>query len=86
MRTLIHCRNTPNRLVAETLEIFAPIAHRLGSSKSKASSRIFASNTSNPEKYIQVTTLHENKNKNRQRSLDDIKKRIADIISPTRFL
>ncbi len=67
-------------LSRETLEIFAPIAHRLGMFQIKSELEDICLKYLEPEKYIQVTTLLENKNKNRQRSLDDIKKRIADII------
>ncbi|MFA5236098.1 MAG: HD domain-containing protein, partial [Bacilli bacterium] len=67
-------------LSRETLEIFSPIAHRLGMFSIKSELEDICLKYLEPEKYLQVTSLLETKNKNRQRSLDDIKKRIADII------
>ncbi len=67
-------------LSRETLEIFAPIAHRLGMFQIKSELEDICLKYLEPDKYVQVTNLLESKNKFRQKSLDDIKKRIADII------
>lgn len=67
-------------LSRETLEIFAPIAHRLGMFQIKSELEDICLKYLEPDKYAQVTTLLEAKNKFRAKSLDDIKKRIADII------
>jgi len=81
MRTLDSLpRHRQIALSKETLEIFAPIAHRLGMFQIKSELEDICLKYTDPDKYNQVTMLLEAKNKYRQKSLDDIKKRIADII------
>lgn len=81
MRTLDYLR--PERQVAlakETLEVFAPIAHRLGMYTIKSELEDLCLKYIEPEKYQEIVELLDKKTRNRQKSLNDLKKRIADII------
>lgn len=73
----------PHRQIAlskETLEVFSPIAARLGMFNIKSELEDLALKYLEPVKYQNIVTLLEKKSENRQKSLDNIKKRIADII------
>lgn len=81
MRTLDSL--TPDRRIAlaqETLDVFAPIAHRLGINTIKSELEDLCLKYLEPDKYEEILDLMNKKTKNRQKSLDALKKRIADIL------
>lgn len=74
---------TPDRqkaLAKETLEVFTPIAHRLGIYTIQSELEDLSLKYIEPEKYNQILNLLNEKEKNRQESLESLKKRIADIL------
>ncbi len=79
MRTLDFL--SPDRqkaLARETLEVFAPIAHRLGMNTIKSELEDLSLKYLEPEKYEQIVKLVESKVKNGQKSLEQMSKKIAD--------
>ncbi|MDD3388827.1 MAG: bifunctional (p)ppGpp synthetase/guanosine-3',5'-bis(diphosphate) 3'-pyrophosphohydrolase [Bacilli bacterium] len=64
----------------ETLEVFVPIAHRLGIYNVKSEMEDLCLKYLEYPKYQEIMQMIEQRTKNRQKSLDDLKKRIADII------
>lgn len=67
-------------LANETLEVFAPIAHRLGINTIKSELEDLSLKYLKPEAYNEISNLLDKKTKYRTKSLDALKKRIADII------
>ncbi len=67
-------------LSKETLEVFAPIAHRLGMFKVKSELEDICISYLEPEKYSEIVDALDKKSRNLQRSLNELKKRIADIV------
>ena len=65
-------------LARETLEVFAPIAHRLGMNQVKSELEDLSLKYLEPEKYKEIVALVESKVKNGQKSLDLMSKKIAD--------
>ena len=65
-------------LSRETLEVFAPIAHRLGMNQVKSELEDLSLKYLEPEKYKEIVALVESKVKNGQKSLDQMSKKIAD--------
>jgi GTP pyrophosphokinase len=65
-------------LARETLEVFAPIAHRLGMNQIKSELEDLSLKYLEPEKYKEIVSLVESKVKNGQKSLDQMSKKIAD--------
>ncbi|MBS6441534.1 MAG: bifunctional (p)ppGpp synthetase/guanosine-3',5'-bis(diphosphate) 3'-pyrophosphohydrolase [Coprobacillus sp.] len=81
MRTLSWLK--PERQIAisrETLEVYAPIAHRLGINKIKSELEDLSLKYLEPEKYEEIVTLLNQRVKNRQESLGKLKKKIADAL------
>jgi GTP pyrophosphokinase len=81
MRTLDSL--SPERQIAlsrETLDVFAPIAHRLGINTIKSELEDLSLKYLKPEAYNQIVQLLDKKKTNRNKSLDALKKRIADIL------
>lgn len=79
MRTLDSLSKTRQTVLArETLEVFAPIAHRLGMYKVKSELEDLSLKYLEPEKYSLITELLNKKIKNGQKSLDQLSKKIAD--------
>ncbi|MFA5421293.1 MAG: bifunctional (p)ppGpp synthetase/guanosine-3',5'-bis(diphosphate) 3'-pyrophosphohydrolase [Bacilli bacterium] len=81
MRTLSSLDN--NRQLAlsrETLEVFVPIAHRLGINTIKSELEDLSLKYLEPDKYDLISSLLDKKTRNRTKSLDSLKKRIADIL------
>ena len=64
----------------ETMEVFIPIAHRLGLDKIKSEMQDLCLKYLEPEKYAEVKKLLSKKEKTMSKSLDNIKKRIADLL------
>lgn len=67
-------------LAKETLDVFAPIAHRLGIYRIESELEDLSLKILEPDKYNEIFQLLNNKIKNRSKALDSLKKKIADII------
>ena len=67
-------------LSRETLDVFAPIAHRLGLDVIKSELEVLCLKYLEPEKYDEINNLLKKKAKTMNKSLDAIKKRIADTL------
>ncbi|MCQ2755163.1 MAG: RelA/SpoT family protein, partial [bacterium] len=79
MRTLSSLSETRQKVLSrETLEVFAPIAHRLGMNMIKSELEDLSLKYLEPEKYNEILSLVESKTKNGQKSLDQMAKKIAD--------
>ena len=81
MRTLDSLR--PERQIAlakETLEVFTPIAHRLGISTVQSELEDLSLKYLEPEKYQAILNLVNEKYEHRRQSLENLKKRIADLL------
>lgn len=81
MRTLEWLK--PNRQIAisrETLEVYAPVAHRLGLNKIKSELEDLSLKYLEPEKYNHVLNLLNENTKNRSESLVRLKKKLADLL------
>ena len=73
----------PERQLAiakETIEVFAPIAHRLGMFKIKSELEDLSLKYMEPDIYNNIVSLLNQKTKNRTKSLDNLKVRIANIL------
>lgn len=64
----------------ETLEILAPIAHRLGLSYLKAELEELSLKYYKPDAYNSVEELLDNTKEEREKSVDEMKKRVSDIL------
>ena len=81
MRTLSSLsKDRQHALAKETLEVFVPIAHRLGIYKVKSELEDLSLKYLEPEKFNQIVELLDEKEVNRKKSLDSLQKRIADIL------
>jgi GTP diphosphokinase / guanosine-3',5'-bis(diphosphate) 3'-diphosphatase len=67
-------------LSKETRDVFSPIAHRLGMFSIKSELEDISLKYLEPEKYESIVHLLEQKKLNRDRELDEVKKKIADIL------
>jgi len=65
-------------LAKETLEVFAPIAHRLGIYKIESELEDLSLKVEKPEEYNEIVTLLNLNISNRGKALDVLKKKIAD--------
>jgi len=81
MRTL--CSLAPERQIAlskETLEVFVPIASRLGLDKLKCELADLSLKYLQPEKYEEINNLLLNKTKSLKKSLASFQKKLADML------
>ncbi len=67
-------------LSKETLEVFTPIAHRLGIYKMQSEMEDLALKYLEPEKYQAILDKLNERESNRHQSLNNLKKRIADLV------
>lgn len=82
MRTLSHMPEHKRRRIAqETLDIFAPVANRLGIWQIKWELEDLAFRYVNPEKYKEIAALLTEKRPDREAQLEDIKENIARLLA-----
>ncbi|MCQ2799505.1 MAG: bifunctional (p)ppGpp synthetase/guanosine-3',5'-bis(diphosphate) 3'-pyrophosphohydrolase [Bacilli bacterium] len=67
-------------LSQETLDVFTPIAHRLGIYKMQSEMEDLSLKYLEPEKYAEILNLLNAREENRQESLRALQKRIADLL------
>ena len=72
--------NRQKTLAKETLEVFTPIAHRLGINTIKSELEDLSLKYLEPEKYEEIINLINKRIKNGQKSLENFSKRVADIL------
>ena len=81
MRTVKALRpERQHALAKETLEVFAPIAHRLGIYRIESELEDLSLEIEKPVEYKMIATELDQKIKNRTRALNNLKKKIADIL------
>ena len=81
MRTLDALKpERQHALAQETLDVFTPIAHRLGIYTIQSELEDLSLKYLEPGKYNEILNLLNEREKNRQGSLEALKKRIADIL------
>ncbi|MEG0034811.1 MAG: bifunctional (p)ppGpp synthetase/guanosine-3',5'-bis(diphosphate) 3'-pyrophosphohydrolase [Bacilli bacterium] len=86
LRTLSSLKPERQYAIAkETLEVFAPIAHRLGMNKVKSELEDLSLKYVEPDIFNNISTLLDQKTRNRQKSLDSLKKRLADLLFQNKF-
>ncbi len=82
MRTLNHMKPEKQaRIAMETLDIYAPLASRLGINWLKIDLEDLSFRFSNPEAYYELGQKVQKKKKEREKFIDDFKRSLAKILS-----
>jgi GTP pyrophosphokinase len=82
MRTLQYLATEKRRRIAqETLDVYAPIAHRLGMARVRGELEDLAFKYIEPEEYAKLTELIESRRSRLEAFLDEINKKIAEMMS-----
>jgi GTP pyrophosphokinase len=82
MRTLEHLRSEKRKRIAqETLDVYAPIAHRLGMSRLRGELEDLSFKYLEPEEYQKLKEGVESRRSRLEAYLEDIKKRISDMLT-----
>ena len=82
MRTLsFQSEEKQSKIAAETLDVYAPIAHRLGISEIKNELEDLSFYYLNPEKYYNVANLVETRKAERDQQVTDMIRDISDLLN-----
>jgi GTP pyrophosphokinase len=82
MRTLEYLKpDKRNRIAQETLEVYAPIAHRLGMSKIRAELEDLAFQYLEPEEYTRLKDEVESRRASTEHFLEEVQARIAERLT-----
>jgi GTP pyrophosphokinase len=82
MRTLEYLPGEKRRRIAqETLDVYAPIAHRLGMSRVRGELEDLAFKYLEPEEYNKLTELVESRRARLEASLEELQKRIQEMLA-----
>ena len=74
-------KDDQKRIAAETLEIYAPVANRLGMGRIKAELEDLAFRFVDPEAYTRITALIEPRRAQAEADLDRFKNRLAEVLT-----
>lgn len=81
LRTLMSLSNERQQVICkETMEVFVPIAHRLGLDVIKSEMQDICLSYLQPERFNEIKKLLSKKSKTMGKSLESLKKRIADLL------